>query len=261
MLIFIHSTVIPKKKTRWENIGDRIHELITTEEVYIAKLKCGVERYIDTIPSNETISDEYKEKFQIVSTALKNVLKFHQNLFLIELQKCENQIKRISEAFLRMIDSLSVNNKFYVLVSYAMKKRLMSEIVEENSIHFTALATYFEDKLGIQSLLMEPIQRMFKYRLLMEDIIKELHKISVYEDKSKELLETLKQSTLAVYWIRRVLDNTNEVAKLDTIDFTPETEVNTYLYFQRYFQKSFFSLSNLFSLTLAYYYFLFKHGL
>lgn len=181
--------------------------------------------YIESLKDDDNISDEYKEKFQIVSKLIENVLNFHKLHFLPSLEKCNKNANQIAQVFLKLIDNLSVNNKFYSHVLYAMSKLKMSAIVDEKFDHFKELAVENDDKLGIRSFLMEPIQRMFKYKNLMEDIVRELHKMSVNAEKNVDLPDTLRSCTLAVYWIGRVLDNTNEAAKLDTIDFGTETEV------------------------------------
>lgn len=221
--------VEPKKKSREENIADRIQELRTTEENYVSKLDRGFNIYVNSLIQDENISEEYKEKFQTVSKSIENVLNFHKIDFLPALAKCNSNAKQVAQLFLKLIDNLSINNKFYTHVSYAMSKLKMSAIVDENYEYFANLAAENDDKLGIRSLMMEPIQRMFKYKVLMEDIVRELHKISVNADTNADLPDTLRQCTLAVYWIGRVLDNTNEAAKLDTIDFGADSEVNLFL--------------------------------
>lgn len=183
--------------------------------------------YIDQIFKDSTISEDYKNKFKIISEQLKTIVVFHQK-FLSELLKCNFNIQRIAESFLSAIDNLSTNNKFYVLVTYAIKMDSMTAIIEEKSDYFNKIFQSSKNKLDIKTLLIEPIQRMPKYKVMITDVVKELHKYAgiKIDNENINFKIVMDKCTRAAYVINRVLENMNDALKLNSIDFSKDSNVS-----------------------------------
>lgn len=98
-----------------------------------------------------------------------------------------------------------------------MNRRISQKMFERNRQFFSEMQDKIGDKLGVASYLMQPIQRLPKYQLLLMQIYKELAKtINVNQDSvsTSIVMQDIKHLIAAVCRaeknIQRLLDTVND---------------------------------------------------
>lgn len=83
----------------------------------------------------------------------------------------------------------SQNDYFYIYVLYAINRPKSERICTENRSYFKKIQDEIGDKLGVNSFLVQPIQRLPKYHVLLDHLFKELGKrIGEHDDSIKHEL-------------------------------------------------------------------------
>lgn len=136
--------------------------MLKTEVNYVGKLETGLKNYAE--PLDELLQDEYNEEFY----DLERLLNFHKQEFLPALQEHHTNAFDVANLFHRYISK----DSFFDYIYYAMRKPKVEKFIENHSETFHELTRRSNDKLGINSFLHEPIQRLPRYKLLFAEIIK-----------------------------------------------------------------------------------------
>lgn len=155
----------PPESNKIKNIID---ELLRNEAKYVEQLRKGIEVYGASFESDDLPKDLVNKKFHVFSN-VELIYEFHAQKFLPELQKCGYDLAKISEAFVRHIN----NNSFNLYILYAQHNIKSQELCVTNRFFFKK---FDYDGLGISSFLLLPIQRLPRYMLMLDEIVKELLK-------------------------------------------------------------------------------------
>lgn len=113
-------------------------------------------------PLDDLLQDKYNEEFYDI----ERILNFHQTEFLPCLKENDGNVFDIATAFHQYISK----DSFFDYIFYAMRKPQLEAFIAAHPSLFDTLGT--NDKLGINSFLHEPIQRLPRYKLLFAEIIK-----------------------------------------------------------------------------------------
>lgn len=139
-----------------------LQELLKTEENYVSKLETGLKTYAE--PLDEALEDKYNEEFYDI----ERLLNFHKKEFLPALHEHHTNVFDVANLFHRYISK----DSFFDYIFYAMRKPKVETFIAEHNELFFELGERSNDKLGINSFLHEPIQRLPRYKLLFAEIIK-----------------------------------------------------------------------------------------
>lgn len=156
-----------------------IREMIMTEITYIDRMKLIFEVFIRPI-REELILIEEEAKYQFQS--LENIYRFHNKYFytLSTNESQENIESQQKITFFQMIQDLSKNNNLSIysdyLINYepAMRKRGNYLVSNRKFAEFLDKTEKSPNACNqsLESLLILPVQRIPRYRLLLEQLIK-----------------------------------------------------------------------------------------
>ncbi|OAF70338.1 hypothetical protein A3Q56_01905 [Intoshia linei] len=150
-------------------IAKIVCELIETEHVYLARLQKIVDHYIPVLERSQYWSCREYEIFSNVEA----LYKFHNVYFLPQILNCQKntsenlKVSEICNIFLNHIES-------FMLYSIYNANKPCSEKALQNGgyLLFQEKQRKLNDALGINSLLLEPVQRLSRYLLILTSFTK-----------------------------------------------------------------------------------------
>ena len=149
------------------------HELISTERDYVQNLDEGIKTYIATLQDDDVPFYIRKKKYHVFGN-IEFIHQFHRDTFLPALIECNEDPVKIGHLFLEFLE----NDSFYGYILLAIYRNKAKRYCQEFSEFFKNKQHNSMDKLGIDSFLLQPIQRLPRYQLMMRDIQKALLKSS-----------------------------------------------------------------------------------
>lgn len=138
------------------------------------KLGKGIEVYINGFDSCKDLPPSLQGKKYHVFGNIERIHDFHRDTLLPSIVRCSENVLEIANVFYDYISQ----DRFYGYVLYGLNQPKADRICFENKAFFDSIARAAGDKLGINSFLLEPIQRLPRYNLLLTDIIKVSHSCS-----------------------------------------------------------------------------------
>ncbi|KAF4519123.1 hypothetical protein B566_EDAN007396 [Ephemera danica] len=141
-------------------------ELLQTERSYVKDLETCVRCFLLELRANPTAAPVgIQGKEEILFGNMEDILTFHQDTFLRELEKYETMPEDVGHCFVTWAQ------KFDMYVQYCRNKP------ESNSLLVQHGGTFFEDlqkkhriEHPIAAYLIKPVQRITKYQLLLKDL-------------------------------------------------------------------------------------------
>lgn len=104
---------------------------------------------------------------------------------------------------------------FYIYILYAINHQKSEKVCIDHRPYFKQIQNEIGDKLGVNSFLVQPIQRLPKYKLLLGQLFSELGKrFGVHDDSIKNELGAC---CLAEKRIQRLLDTLNGSMNINDI--------------------------------------------
>ncbi|XP_034141272.1 rho guanine nucleotide exchange factor 25 isoform X2 [Drosophila guanche] len=143
-----------------------LEELIKTEEAYVNNLYTGFENYGNIFQRKDLPLGLRGKKYDLFGN-IEQIAEFHRDEFLPMLQRNKRDLKRLFDEFLQLLDQ----NCFYGYVIFTMNKQKSLKLCDLYKNYFTNIRLERDDKLGINSFLVQPIQRMARYPLLLTQFI------------------------------------------------------------------------------------------
>uniref|UniRef100_A0A1I8P4R1 DH domain-containing protein n=1 Tax=Stomoxys calcitrans TaxID=35570 RepID=A0A1I8P4R1_STOCA len=180
-----------------------LDELIKTEESYVENLWTGIRNY-GNIFEHKDLPMGLRGMKYILFGNVEQLAEFHRDEFLPMLHRNRHDLKRLFDEFLYFIEQ----NYFYGYVLYTMNKQSSLKLCDIYKNYFKGIQTELDDKLGINSFLVQPIQRMARYPLLLTQFITTLFKNRDFilkpviesccrlEKKLRTLLTTINESEI-----------------------------------------------------------------
>nr|XP_019942589.1 PREDICTED: uncharacterized protein LOC109629334 [Paralichthys olivaceus] len=144
-----------------------MEELLSTEKEYVKALGYVREHYFPELERADVPQDLRGQRGSIFGN-LEKLHDFHQHHFLDELQNCVNEPLRVGRCFLRHRESFAL----YALYS-KNKPQSDSLLINHGQVFFKQKQLRLGDKMDLWSYLLKPVQRISKYSLLLQDMMRE----------------------------------------------------------------------------------------
>ncbi|KAM4619702.1 proto-oncogene DBL [Polymixia lowei] len=174
-------------------------ELIATERIYVDELLSVLLGYRaemeDPALSNLLPSAVCSQK-DVLFGNMPEIYQFHSRIFLQDLQSCLETPERVGACFLQR------KEKFQVYERYCQNKPRSELLWRQcsDSPFFQECQRKLDQKLGLDSYLLKPVQRLTKYQLLLKELLKhcteEQYRCELQEalDAMLELLKSVNDS-------------------------------------------------------------------
>ncbi|XP_059550575.1 pleckstrin homology domain-containing family G member 4B isoform X2 [Myotis daubentonii] len=179
-------------------------EMISTEREYVRSLGYVVDNYF---PEMERVDlpPDLRGKRSIIFGNLEKLYNFHQQHFLTELERCRHCPLAAGRGFLRH------EEQFGMYALYSKNKPQSDALLCSHGLtFFKDKQQALGDKMDLASYLLKPVQRMGKYALLLQDLVKEAGRCPAHEQELAEL-------KAAEDMVRFQLRHGNDLLALDAV--------------------------------------------
>ncbi|CAO1324103.1 unnamed protein product [Diamesa hyperborea] len=186
-----------------------IREMIGTERDYVRSLYYVIDNYMQEL-MREDIPQGMRGQRNVIFGNIERIHEFHQQHFLKELERYEHHPLKVGAAFLRH------EQKFYLYALYNKNKPKSDSLMSEyGSIFFKPKQIELNDKMDLASYLLKPVQRMGKYALLLQQLMKACSNID--STGNPELVEDLDELQRAEEMVRFQLRHGNDLLAMDSL--------------------------------------------
>ncbi|XP_055534323.1 uncharacterized protein LOC129723876 [Wyeomyia smithii] len=160
-----------------------VEELLQNERKYVERLQYYINKLVPLMYQHN-ISNGLRFQKNNVFTNIESIQAMHHNTFLPALESCGNDAENIALTFMQLIE----NGTFYCYVLYALNKHKSEKICDANKDFFKHAYS------DLTQFLLEPVQRLPRYRLLLKEMGKEASRNGTNIaalDKAERLLSRL----------------------------------------------------------------------
>ncbi|KAJ0068995.1 hypothetical protein NL108_015765, partial [Boleophthalmus pectinirostris] len=153
--------------TNVQRLSCILSELLSTEREYVRALGFVREHYCPELERPD-VPQELRGQKGAVFSNLEKIHEFHRHHFLPELERCVDEPIRVGRCFLRHRDSFAL----YALYS---KNKPVSDklLISHGKTFFKQKQVSLGDRMDLWSYLLKPVQRISKYSLLLQDVLRE----------------------------------------------------------------------------------------
>ncbi|KAG7484283.1 hypothetical protein MATL_G00047950 [Megalops atlanticus] len=146
-------------------------ELIETERIYVDELLSvllGYRAEMDNPALSGFLPPLLRSKKEVLFGNMPEIYKFHSRIFLQDLEGCLETPERVGACFLERKEN------FQVYERYCQNKPRSESLWRQFSdcAFFQECQKKLEHKLGLDSYLLKPVQRLTKYQLLLKELLK-----------------------------------------------------------------------------------------
>ncbi|KAJ6634647.1 Puratrophin-1 [Pseudolycoriella hygida] len=186
-----------------------MREMIGTERDYVRSLHYIIENYTEEL-NREDIPQAMRGQRNVIFGNVEKICEFHQQHFLHELERCEGNPLKVGAAFLKH------ESKFYLYALYNKNKPKSDSLMSEyGSSFFRSKQIELDDKMDLASYLLKPVQRMGKYALLLQQLMKAV--TSVQGPVLQEISEDVEELQRAEEMVRFQLRHGNDLLAMDSL--------------------------------------------
>ncbi|XP_055315330.1 uncharacterized protein LOC129575560 isoform X4 [Sitodiplosis mosellana] len=186
-----------------------MREMIGTERDYVRSLHYIIDNYMDEM-NREDIPQALRGQRNVIFGNVEKICEFHQQYFLHELERCENNPLKVGAVFLEH------ESKFYLYALYNKNKPKSEALMSEyGSRFFKAKQMELGDKMDLASYLLKPVQRMGKYALLLQQLMKAV--TSIQGPTLQEITEDIEELQKAEEMVRFQLRHGNDLLAMDSL--------------------------------------------
>ncbi|XP_027008301.2 guanine nucleotide exchange factor DBS isoform X2 [Tachysurus fulvidraco] len=148
-----------------------MNELLETERAYVEELLCVLQGYaaeMDNPAMVSIIPAALQNKKSVLFGNMQEIYFFHKTIFLKELETYTDHPELVGRCFLERMGDLQIYEK------YCHNKPRSESLWRQCSdcVFFQECQKKLEHKLGLDSYLLKPVQRITKYQLLLKEMIK-----------------------------------------------------------------------------------------
>ncbi|XP_019750104.1 guanine nucleotide exchange factor DBS-like isoform X3 [Hippocampus comes] len=148
-----------------------MNELLETERAYVEELLCVLQGYaseMDNAAMAHLIPPHLQNKKEVLFGNMPEIYHFHKRTFLRELELYADCPELVGRCFLERMTDLQIYEK------YCHNKPRSESLWRQcsDSIFFQECQKKLEHKLGLDSYLLKPVQRITKYQLLLKEMLK-----------------------------------------------------------------------------------------
>ncbi|XP_014404176.1 PREDICTED: pleckstrin homology domain-containing family G member 4B isoform X5 [Myotis brandtii] len=200
----IHASEDRRRPAGSSRLQHIMAEMISTEREYVRSLGYVVDNYF---PEMERVDlpPDLRGKRSIIFGNLEKLYNFHQQHFLTELERCRHCPLAAGRGFLRH------EEQFGMYALYSKNKPQSDALLCSHGLtFFKDKQQALGDKMDLASYLLKPVQRMGKYALLLQDLVKEAGRCPTHEQELAEL-------KAAEDMVRFQLRHGNDLLALDAV--------------------------------------------
>ncbi|VFV37010.1 proto-oncogene dbl-partial [Lynx pardinus] len=166
-----------------------LNELIQTERVYVHELftvLLGYRAEMDNPEMFDLMPPLLRNKKDVLFGNMAEIYEFHNDIFLSSLENCVDAPERVGPCFLERKDD------FQMYAKYCQNKPRSEAIWKKYSecAFFQECQRKLKHRLGLDSYLLKPVQRITKYQLLLKELLKYSNGCQGIE-QLKEALDTM----------------------------------------------------------------------
>ncbi|XP_054471076.1 guanine nucleotide exchange factor DBS isoform X2 [Anoplopoma fimbria] len=148
-----------------------MNELLETERAYVEELLCVLQGYaseMDNAAMSHLIPTPLQNKKEVLFGNMPEIYHFHKRTFLRELEQYTDCPELVGRCFLERMTDLQIYEK------YCHNKPRSESLWRQCSdcAFFQECQKKLEHKLGLDSYLLKPVQRITKYQLLLKEMLK-----------------------------------------------------------------------------------------
>uniref|UniRef100_A0A671WGI1 MCF.2 cell line derived transforming sequence like n=1 Tax=Sparus aurata TaxID=8175 RepID=A0A671WGI1_SPAAU len=148
-----------------------MNELLETERAYVEELLCVLQGYaseMDNPAMVHLIPAPLQNKKEVLFGNMPEIYHFHKRTFLRELEQYTDCPELVGKCFLERMTDLQIYEK------YCHNKPRSESLWRQCSdcAFFQECQKKLEHKLGLDSYLLKPVQRITKYQLLLKEMLK-----------------------------------------------------------------------------------------
>ncbi|XP_055733639.1 guanine nucleotide exchange factor DBS-like isoform X5 [Salvelinus fontinalis] len=148
-----------------------MNELLETERGYVEELHCVLQGYaseMDNPAMTSLMPAPLQNKKDVLFGNMPEIYTFHKRIFLGELEEYQGCPELVGRCFLRRMTDLQIYEK------YCQNKPRSESLWRQCSdcTFFQECQKKLEHKLGLDSYLLKPVQRITKYQLLLKELLK-----------------------------------------------------------------------------------------
>ncbi|CAL9704055.1 unnamed protein product [Knipowitschia caucasica] len=170
-----------KNGSNVQRLGCILAELLSTEREYVRALGLVIEQYCPELDRSDVPQGLRGQKGALFSN-LEKIHDFHKHLFLPELERCVDEPSRVGRCFLTHRDSFAL----YAL--YSKNKPVSDRLLISHGKTFFKQKQYsLRDRMDLWSYLLKPVQRISKYSLLLQDVLRECDQQGAKEEVRQAL--------------------------------------------------------------------------
>lgn len=158
-------SVESKKDKYRRRLTERVNELLHTENVYVERLRHVVEDYIPVMNGSD-LSPSFRSLKADIFCNIERIFRFHSEEFLPAMRDCENDLRKLGQCFRRF------EKRFNMYVMYSRNNKRATRLVFEHKQFFQDRQSQLGDRLDLSSYLLEPVQRIPRYKLFLADLVK-----------------------------------------------------------------------------------------
>ncbi|XP_068572255.1 proto-oncogene DBL isoform X1 [Cebidichthys violaceus] len=146
-------------------------ELIATERIYVDELLSvllGYRAEMEDPSMSNLLPPALRSQKDVLFGNMPEIYQFHSRIFLQDLQGCLETPERVGTCFLQR------KEKFQVYERYCQNKPCSELLWRQcsDSPFFKECQKKLDHKLGLDSYLLKPVQRLTKYQLLLKELLK-----------------------------------------------------------------------------------------
>ncbi|XP_063102538.1 proto-oncogene DBL isoform X3 [Cavia porcellus] len=194
------------------------NELIQTERVYVQELFAvllGYRAEMDNPEMFDLIPPVLRNKKDVLFGNMTEIYEFHSNIFIGSLENCSQVPERVASCFLER------KNDFHIYAKYCQNKPKSEAIWRKYSdcAFFKERQRKLNHRLGLDSYLLKPVQRITKYQLLLKELLKysrDSEGSSQLQEALDTMLDLLKYVNDSMYQIsiNGYVGNLNDLGKM-----------------------------------------------
>ncbi|XP_029796996.1 pleckstrin homology domain-containing family G member 4B [Suricata suricatta] len=158
-----------------------MEEMVSTEREYVRSLGYVIDNYFPEMERTD-LPQDLRGKRSIIFGNLEKLYDFHSQHFLAELERCRPCPLAAGRGFLRHEEQFGM----YALYS-KNKPRSDALLYSHGNAFFKEKQRELGDKMDLASYLLKPVQRMGKYALLLQDLVREASCCPAWEQELGEL--------------------------------------------------------------------------
>lgn len=140
-------------------------ELMQTERTYVKDLETCIKFFLRELESGANVPAGLVGKKDLLFGNMEEIFKFHDQIFLRELEKYETMPEDVGHCFVTWA------LKFDMYVHYCKNKPLSNTLmVQHGGTYFEELQKKHKIEHPLAAYLIKPVQRITKYQLLLKDL-------------------------------------------------------------------------------------------